>query len=609
MKKQLLFALVSIWVSMSAFATNTVTWLPINSNNIGYDSVRVAFKVTATSYGSNNYKEKFLYMATTGDSMWHAADTMITSGTGPTQTLGAHNLRSVTTYKYGIALSSDSFPNDTVISIYTFTTKSAPRFPAINVQEISKLGVSELVVTATITNGTNFPYEISAIYGDIYQYYSDTMFGITTKTDTLHIPTPNANEETPYGIWIHTNAIGDTVLHWDSLVTPRLVGDSVSANYVSSGTDSAAFNANVIRNGDGTSTIKFVVKDSTGSSTIATQTVAVTGTGNYPKTIYNLLDNKLYRFEIYSNDTLGVHLIKSGSFRTKARVPNQPPTAYFVRNTGPTSECDSIELEGYNITRAGTDIGKAFLISAINDSDVVDMHDTLATIVVDRNISKGYFKVHAPELGVRYYYRLVTKSSDNIVWVSSAISAPTASAEQPFFHLDTVGYTTTHPSIQISGNTQCQDLIIYLTTYNNSTGQIWYDTVYVPKKLESFHVVVSQSNLPAGSYSISGNLRSGRWPSVFYSMPGQVVRGNITTGIKQNTLENISFFPNPTNGAITIKGLKEKGNVKVFNSTGQVIFDQLSDEQIDISGNPAGLYFMRITNEDGNSVTEKIRLQ
>lgn len=83
----------------------------------------------------------------------------------------------------------------------------------------------------------------------------------------------------------------------------------------------------------------------------------------------------------------------------------------------------------------------------------------------------------------------------------------------------------------------------------------------------------------------------------------------ITTNIKENDFENTtSIYPNPNNGIFTIY-LKTKSHITISNFSGQKILYFLIDEgekNIDLTDQVDGLYFIKITSDDGFSITKKI---
>ncbi|MFB1004125.1 MAG: T9SS type A sorting domain-containing protein, partial [Bacteroidia bacterium] len=65
----------------------------------------------------------------------------------------------------------------------------------------------------------------------------------------------------------------------------------------------------------------------------------------------------------------------------------------------------------------------------------------------------------------------------------------------------------------------------------------------------------------------------------------------------------LKCYPNPTNGELILEGF-DLSNAKctIVNSLGQVVFSQYMDiigkQQINISGNTAGVYFLQVERED-----------
>ena len=73
-----------------------------------------------------------------------------------------------------------------------------------------------------------------------------------------------------------------------------------------------------------------------------------------------------------------------------------------------------------------------------------------------------------------------------------------------------------------------------------------------------------------------------------------------------NCLSNI--YPNPTNGVVNIFSKDEIYSVEIYNITGSQILKTNTTENIDISNNPAGIYFININTENG-TIIEKIVLK
>jgi len=74
------------------------------------------------------------------------------------------------------------------------------------------------------------------------------------------------------------------------------------------------------------------------------------------------------------------------------------------------------------------------------------------------------------------------------------------------------------------------------------------------------------------------------------------------------TLEGVDIFPNPTSGRISINGINTIKNVEVINITGQqVYYAKNSADNIDISSLQTGVYFMKITTENGFTIKKIVK--
>ncbi|HTF04423.1 MAG TPA: T9SS type A sorting domain-containing protein, partial [Bacteroidia bacterium] len=73
------------------------------------------------------------------------------------------------------------------------------------------------------------------------------------------------------------------------------------------------------------------------------------------------------------------------------------------------------------------------------------------------------------------------------------------------------------------------------------------------------------------------------------------------------------FYPNPSNGQITVEGATEGQQIVVVSPDGRTVLEKPATgttQVLDLSELAAGLYFIRITNNEGISVAEqKIILQ
>lgn len=89
-----------------------------------------------------------------------------------------------------------------------------------------------------------------------------------------------------------------------------------------------------------------------------------------------------------------------------------------------------------------------------------------------------------------------------------------------------------------------------------------------------------------------------------------------TATIENTIADALTIFPNPTKGVVTLRFetlVAQDVNVNILNSLGQQIYSNhltnhigLVNEKIDLSSFSEGLYFIKITTDKGQSVTERI---
>lgn len=70
--------------------------------------------------------------------------------------------------------------------------------------------------------------------------------------------------------------------------------------------------------------------------------------------------------------------------------------------------------------------------------------------------------------------------------------------------------------------------------------------------------------------------------------------------------DSFGVYPNPTSGIIYFKDERKIKSVEVTNTVGQIITAKITDQQIDISDAPKGVYFVKVTFENGKSAVKKI---
>lgn len=86
----------------------------------------------------------------------------------------------------------------------------------------------------------------------------------------------------------------------------------------------------------------------------------------------------------------------------------------------------------------------------------------------------------------------------------------------------------------------------------------------------------------------------------------------ISNGLSTNDFDlfNYSLYPNPNNGSFKINGLQSYG-IEIYNLLGQMAFSKLelqNDTEI-VTNLKKGIYLIKITNDEGKIVTQKIMVE
>ena len=559
-------------------------------------------KFTVSISNANGITPKF-YIAY-GPTYSSFTDTAYGTGTF-SHTFSLYTPNPLTSYNYCV-----NFLRDTVLQVRdsckSFTTPAAIKGDITNV--VTTTGIDSVKFSISMNIGT-YPGNLKIILKDSVGTIISTSAPITVSSSgTYNYVIRGLAGNTPY-FYVATlsNATGtDTAAN--SIRTKRPVDGIISSMTLAAGIDSIKITTSITR-GTYPGTLKFILKDSTGT---VLQTSAPISIGTSASVMYifrGLTELTLYKIEADLSDSVSVDTAY-GSIRTLMRPRKPAPIARFRITPYPVTYRGYIKLGGYDIYQYPGDIGRAAIVRGTNDSTLANMRDTVLIIgMVSGNIFQDTISMDAPHTSTRYHWRIITWSSDGIMAVSPAISAPTENYSPPKFLLDQIGLATSpNPTLQISGDGFGEAVVIYVNIYDNVTGLIvWSDTINVGfGTLNGYSVPLP--NLPPGDYVVRGNLRTGRGDVLFKEIP-VIKRISIATAVKQNTFENVSIFPNPTNGLITIKGLKEKVRITVFNTAAQLVFETSDAENINITGNPTGIYFMYIRTENNEIFTQKINLE
>jgi len=147
---------------------------------------------------------------------------------------------------------------------------------------------------------------------------------------------------------------------------------------------------------------------------------------------------------------------------------------------------------------------------------------------------------------------------------------------------------------------------------------IYYGTLLSSTQLNAFAGISGtyEYNPPAGTLLSDGNnqeLNVTFTPSdgLNYNVAYKTVYINVLWPVEVDdvNINAMSFYPNPTKGIINFDGNKAE-NIRITDITGKVVFEKsefVSGESIDLSVNPAGVYFVTIQTETKTYISKIIK--
>ena len=267
---------------------------------------------------------------------------------------------------------------------------------------------------------------------------------------------------------------------------------------------------------------------------------------------------------------------------------------------------DSIAITSKFIAYSGQDLKQDSLLVyySIDGGDYQVAHMT-ATGNPDEYV--GYIKGYQGESEVNYYVFGADESGRRY-------TQPVFAELDPH-HFTMEAHTPTEPTISVNNITFDEQGETTFTITNNTESafnineinevetnylNIWYGSL--PQTLEvgeSLDVTVSVNVTVKGYVETAIEIVS--------SLGTQTLSVKINSellGVAENLSASFEVYPNPMNNTLYING--EVRDVTIFNAVGQQVLFVENANEIDVTDLNEGLYFVRFSDKNGNSVVKKI---
>ena len=218
---------------------------------------------------------------------------------------------------------------------------------------------------------------------------------------------------------------------------------------------------------------------------------------------------------------------------------------------------------------------------------------------IQETADKGFIVLGNTISNNMYFHSLIKTDSNGFIEWEKVYDFPNSNQ---------TGYTVkqTNDGGYIFGGNSYQDLTVTTGLCLVRTDE-WGDTLWVKQYVNGFGVdlkLTTDDGFVLGGYSrtLEGKMRD---LYILKTDANGFINGNTTESESLNTKEefNISVYPNPTLGRITVNGSFIKA--KVYSIDGKVIL-QTNKNNIDLSMLNSGIYILEFKNIKGNTVFKKI---
>lgn len=164
-----------------------------------------------------------------------------------------------------------------------------------------------------------------------------------------------------------------------------------------------------------------------------------------------------------------------------------------------------------------------------------------------------------------------------------------------------LGGTTLNWAAQVNNDLWCYDPLSDLWTWvsGNNTPNQWgsYGTqgVSAPTNLPPSRLGAVGWKNGADFWLFGGRNNSSFYNDLWKYTIDPTCPACNSLGVGENVLKNISIFPNPASGFVSVKSEIQINKIRIYNYRGEIIFDQLQSDKsitLDLSKYQSGVYFI-----------------
>lgn len=272
---------------------------------------------------------------------------------------------------------------------------------------------------------------------------------------------------------------------------------------------------------------------------------------------------------------------------------------------------DSIAITSKFIAYSGQDLKQDSLLVyySIDGGEYQVAHMT-ATGEPDEYV--GYIKGYQGESEINYYVFGADESGRRY-------TQPVFAELDPH-HFTMEAYTPTEPTISVNEIVFDEITNVTFTITNNTANPFTINSI---EALDDYLIVVDYSyagTLPA-TLAVGESWEVTVYPYLpvakgYYETSIEIVTDiatqtipvkineSIYTSVDENNVVSFEVYPNPMNNTLYING--DVQDVTIFNAVGQQVLFVESRNEINVEDLSEGLYFVRISDKNGNSMVKKI---